>query len=259
MAGNNETTTRFRVDISELKKAMQDARRQVANANSEFNAVASSMDDWRKSSDGLTAKLNQLRSNLESQEAVLREYENALEEVKREYGENSNEAIEYQTRLNNQQAVVNRIRREMSEYEVALREVSEAEEIAARTGREVSEVLSDTGEEAEAAGDGFTIFKGAVATFVGNALTSLVSGLKDAVANMITFGDEFDKAINKFQASTGATAEEMAEFEGVLKSVYDGNYGESFDDIAASMSEIKRVAATTFIITPHGDIDISDM
>ena len=242
MAGNNETTTRFRVDISELKKAMQDARRQVANANSEFNAVASSMDDWRKSSDGLTAKLNQLRSNLESQEAVLREYENALEEVKREYGENSNEAIEYQTRLNNQQAVVNRIRREMSEYEVALREVSEAEEIAARTGREVSEVLADTGEEAEAAGDGFTIFKGAVATFVGNALTSLVSGLKDAVANMITFGDEFDKAINKFQASTGATAEEMAEFEGVMKSVYDGNYGESFDDIAASMSEIKRVA-----------------
>ena len=46
MPKGNETTTKFKVDISELKKAMTEARKQVAYANSEFKAVSSSMDDW---------------------------------------------------------------------------------------------------------------------------------------------------------------------------------------------------------------------
>ena len=83
MAKGNETTTKFKVDISELKKSMQEARKQVAYANSEFKATASTMDDWSKSSEGLGAKLKQLNSNLKSQEAVLAEYEKTLEEIKK--------------------------------------------------------------------------------------------------------------------------------------------------------------------------------
>ena len=63
MPNNNETTTSFKVDISELKKAMQDAKRSISVANSEFKAAASACDDWTKSSDGLSAKLKQLDSN----------------------------------------------------------------------------------------------------------------------------------------------------------------------------------------------------
>ena len=70
MANKNETTTKFKVDISELKKAMQDAKRQVAIANSEFKAVSSTMDDWTKSSDGLSAKIKQLDTNLKSQDKI---------------------------------------------------------------------------------------------------------------------------------------------------------------------------------------------
>ena len=250
MARNNETTTKFKVDISELKSAMQEARKQVAYANSEFKAVSSSLDDWSKSSDGLKAKLKQLNSNLESQETVLNEYEKTLEEIKKQYGENSKEALEYATKLNNQQAVVNKIKKEMDGYEDALKEVSEAEKIASKTGKDVAEVLADVGDEAEDAEGGFTVFKGAIADFVGNALTSLVSGLKDAITNMATFGDEVDKAMNSFQASTGATAEEMAEFEDSMKNIYNANFGESFDDIAKSMGEVKKVA---------GDIGAGDL
>lgn len=190
MAKGNETTTKFKVDISELKSAMQEARKQVAYANSEFKEASSSMDDWSKSSDGISAKLKQLNSNLKSQETVLEQYEKTLEEVKKEYGENSTEAMEYATKLNNQKAVVNKIKKEISGYEDALQEVSDAEKIAAKTGQDVADVLADVGDEAEDAGDGFTTLKGAVATFAGNVLTSLVSGLKDAVVNLMSLSDE---------------------------------------------------------------------
>ena len=190
MAKNNETTTKFKVDISELKSAMQEAKKQVAYANSEFKAVSSSMDDWSKSSDGISAKLKQLNSNLKSQENILNEYEKTLEEVKKEYGENSKEALEYATKLNNQQAVVNKIKKEISGYEDALKEVSDAEKIASKTGQDVADVLADVGDEAEDAGDGFTTLKGAVATFAGNALTSLVDGLKNGISSLMGLADE---------------------------------------------------------------------
>ena len=242
MPNNNETTTKFKVDISELKKSMQEARKQVAYANSEFKEASSSLDDWSKSSDGISAKLKQLKSNLSSQEKVLREYEKTLEEVKKEYGENSAEALEYATKLNNQRAVVNKIKKDISGYEDALQEVSEAEKIASKTGKDVADVLADMGKEAEDAGDGFTVLKGAVAEFVGNALTQLVGMLKDGITSLVTFGDEADKALNSFQASTGASNAEIAEFEDTMKNIYKGNYGESFEDIAGAMGEVKKIA-----------------
>ena len=217
MARNNETTTKFKVDISELKKSMQEARKQVAYANSEFKAVSSSLDDWSKSSEGLNAKLKQLKSNLDSQETVLKEYENTLEEIKKQYGENSNEAREYATKLNNQQAVVNKIKKEMSDYEDALEEVSNAEKIASKTGKDVAEVLDEVGKEADDAGEGFTVLKGAVADFVGNGLSNLVGGIKDAIGSFMSLADEtreYREDLNKLQTAfttAGFTTEQATD------------------------------------------------
>ena len=217
MARNNETTTKFKVDISELKKSMQEARKQVAYANSEFKAVSSSLDDWSKSSEGLNAKLKQLKSNLDSQETVLKEYENTLEEIKKQYGENSNEAREYATKLNNQQAVVNKIKKEMADYEDALEEVSNAEKIASKTGKDVAEVLDEIGNEADDAGDGFTVLKGAVADFVGNGLSNLVGGIKDAIGSFMSLADEtreYREDLNKLQTAfttAGFTTEQATD------------------------------------------------
>ena len=223
---NNETTTKFKVDISDLKKAMTEARKQVAYANSEFKEASSSMDDWSKSSDGISAKLKQLNSNLKAQESVLAEYEKTLEEVKKEYGENSKEALEYATKLNNQKAVVNKIKKEIAGYEDSLIEVSNAEKIAAKTGKSVADVLNNVGDEAEEAGDGFTVLKGAVANFAGNVMSSLVGSLKDAATNLLGLGEatrEYRDQMNKLESasknagySTDYTKEKYKELYGIL-------------------------------------------
>lgn len=187
---NNETTTKFKVDISELKKAMQDAKRQISVANSEFKEVSSSMDDWSKSTDGISAKLKQLDSNLKSQKTILKSLEQQYEQVVAEQGEGSAAADRLKIAINNQKAAINKTEREISNYEDSLEEVSEAEKIAAKTGKSVADVLEDIDDKAEKAGDGFTVFKGAVATFAGNALSSLVGGIKDAASNILNLADE---------------------------------------------------------------------
>ena len=79
MSGKNETTTKFKVDISDLKKNISEANRQIKLARAEFNAAASGMDNWQKSTDGISAKITQLQSTLKSQNTILDSYQKQLE------------------------------------------------------------------------------------------------------------------------------------------------------------------------------------
>ena len=226
MAKNNETTTKFMVDISDLKKSMQEAKRQISVANSEFKAVASTMDDWSKSTDGLSAKLSQLDSNLKSQKSILKSLEEQYELTVKEMGEGSKAADDLKIKINNQKAVVNKTEREIRNYESALEEVAEAEKTAAKTGQSVADVLADVSKEAEDAGDGFTTLKGAVSTFVGNAMTGLVSSIKDGISSIMGLAEstrEYREDLGKLETafstaghSTETATKTYKEFYAVL-------------------------------------------
>lgn len=204
---SQDTTTKFKVDISELKKAMQEAKRHISIANSEFKAVSSSMDDWGKSSDGISAKLKQLKSVISNQEAILESLEKQYDAVCEEQGENSMAADRLRIQMNNQKAAINKTRKEIDTFEKSLDDVEKAEKQAAKTGKTVSEVLDDMEKEADDAGEGFTTLKGAVATFAGNVLTGLANGVKNAISDMLGLADatrEYRTEVAKLE--TGAKA-----------------------------------------------------
>ena len=254
MPNNNETTTQFKVDISELKKSMQEARRAVAVANSEFKAVSSSMDDWTKSSDGLSAKLKQLDSNLNSQKSILKSLEAQYELTVKEMGEGSKAADDLKIKINNQKAVINNTEREISKYSDALEEVSSAEKVAAKSGKTIAEVLDDTNKKAEAAEEGFTILKSAVANFAGNALTSLVGGLRNAASNLLGLADstreyrtelaKMNTAATESGASTDYIKEKWQDLGAVLGD--EGAVAEGLNNLlAAGFTTEKEMDAIT--------------
>jgi len=243
------TTTKFAVDISELKKAMQEAKRQVAVANSEFKAVSSSMDDWTKSTDGISAKLKQLDSNLKSQKTILGSLEEQYERTVKEMGEGSKAADDLKIKINNQKAVINSTEKEIGKYNEELSKVSEAEKEAAKSGKTVAEVLDDVGESADEAGDGFTVMKGAVATFVGNTLTSLVGGLRDAASSILGLAEstqEYREQMNKLSSAS----EEAGYGVEYAKEKYADLYGVLGDETAATttMSNFMAMGAETDIL-----------
>lgn len=81
MAGSDEVTTRFRVDISELKANITTANKEIKSANAQFRAAASGMDDWESSTEGLQAKIRQMTSVLASERSKQESYEKQLEAV----------------------------------------------------------------------------------------------------------------------------------------------------------------------------------
>lgn len=69
------------------------------------------------------------------------------------------------------------------------------------------------------------------------ALTAAVT-IGSAAINVST---DVDKAMNDFASSTGTAVEELGKYEEAMLNIYNNNFGESFEDIAASMGEVKRI------------------
>ena len=109
-------TTKFEVDISELKANIQEANRQIKLANSEFKAASSGMDDWGNSADGLSAKIKQLTSVQDAQETKLEALKLQYQQVAEEQGENSAAAQNLMVKINNQQAALNKTTSELNNY-----------------------------------------------------------------------------------------------------------------------------------------------
>ena len=114
---DTQSTTKFRADISQLKKEMQAASRAVRLASSEFKAATAGMDDWSSSADGLQAKLKQLNKTLEGQQKILELQKKELAATVAEYGENSAAADRVRIAINNQEAQIAKLRSETKQQE----------------------------------------------------------------------------------------------------------------------------------------------
>lgn len=236
----NETTTKFKVDISELKVAMQEAKRQITLVNSEFKATSSGMDDWKSSTDGVSAKIRSLNKVLEQQENILKAEQEQLILTEQEYGSNSAAAENLRIKINNQQATVNKTKKEIDEYKETLFELrkaqSEAGESAKKAGKGVQsagESAKDAGESAKNGSEGFTVLKGTLAELAADVIKDLIEEFKELMT-------ETDSAYNKFQAQTGASTEEMKAFKEEMNGLYNDAFGDSLEDIGDKMAYVKQ-------------------
>lgn len=96
---NEEVTTKFKVDISDLKKNITNANQQMKLANAQFKASASAMDDWGSSADGVSAKIKQMTKIVELQESKLTSYKSQLAKVREAYEENGKRAEDLKNKM----------------------------------------------------------------------------------------------------------------------------------------------------------------
>lgn len=202
MPKSNETTTKFKVDISELKRGIQDANRQIRLANAEFKAASSGMENWGKSADGISAKLAQLDRVLSSQKSILDAYKKQLALIVEEEGENSKGADEMRIKIANQQAAVNKTTAEIKRYEQQLDDLTDSTDDA-------TESIEEMDDATEEASDGFTVMKGALASLVADGFRKAISAVKDFAQGTIEAGKAFEKSMSNVAALSGATNDEL--------------------------------------------------
>ena len=122
-------TTKYKVDISDLKKGIADANKSIKLANAEFKNATAGLDDWSKSADGLTAKIKQQNSIVDAEKKKLDLLKEQLDRLNKsqkdgqkiiddlndkynaavkEYGAASDEAKKYAKQLSDAQAAQER-------------------------------------------------------------------------------------------------------------------------------------------------------
>lgn len=234
----NETTTSFNVDIKDLKKNLATANREIRVSRSEFEAVASSMDNWQDSTEGLEAKVNQLTSTLDVEKRKLSLIEEAYRKVAEEQGETSQGAQNLLIQLNNQRATVGRCERDLRNYNQRLDDMRQSADDAGQEVDDLGESTEEAGKDASGSEGGFTILKGAIASLVKDAIVMAIEAFKE-------LAQAGDSALNTLQTKTGLSADSMDEFKDSMNDLYKNNYGESLEDIADSMAAIQQVTDET--------------
>ena len=243
MAKNNETTTKFKVDISELKAGIQEANRQIRLANAEFKAASSGMDNWSKSTDGVSAKIKQLETVLNSENQKLESLKKQLELVEKEQGENSKGADELRIAIANQQASVNKTEKSLSDYRSTLDELENGLDDVADASEEADDATEDLG-------DGFTVLKGAAADLLADGISNIASSIVGLADETREYRNEMAKLETAF-TSNGHTVEAAKntyrEFYGILGD--EGQATEAVSFLAKITDNEKDLATWTDICT----------
>lgn len=120
---DNESTMKWKVDISDLKASMQQAKRSISLANAEFKAATSGMSSWASSADGVKAKLKQLDSTLKSQKSILADLEESYAKTAKEMGEESAAAEKLRIQILNQKSAIAKTESSIDKYNDKLQDM----------------------------------------------------------------------------------------------------------------------------------------
>lgn len=246
----NDSTMKFKADISDLKAAMQQATRSIKLANAEFKAFAAGMTDWESSADGVSRKLSQLDTVLTSQKQKLALMEQELEKTVKVYGENSAAADRVRIAIANQQAAINKTENEITKYNSKLEEMKEAgdkiddlpelekqkqnvQNMESELDKLKSKYASLQLEERDTAEESEQLAKEI------EELSTELKQSKSNIANAEKAADDLDKSLEE----TGDSAEKASDGFTVMKGAIASLVA---DGIRLAIREMKQLAQATF-------------
>lgn len=207
----------------EFKKALSDINSSFKVLGSEMKLVESQFSKNDTSVSALTARNQVLNKEIEAQKQKIETLRLALENAASSFGENDKRTQAWQIQLNNAEAVLNNMEREVSDNEKAIDamsdEMGDAENAADKLGDEVEE----TGKQSDEAGGKFEKF-GSVMKSVGKALAVTMAAIGTAAVaagkklwDMANDVAEAGDAIDKTSQKIGISAESYQEWDYVFQ------------------------------------------
>ncbi|MBQ1433283.1 MAG: phage tail tape measure protein [Ruminococcus sp.] len=228
---SKDITTKFKVDISDLKKNISAANQQIKQAEAEFRNATVGMDNWAQSADGLSAaidaqtkkvsaeedKLAALKQEMQRYtekaaqgEAVIADLTRKHQEAADAFGEDSAEAKKYARELAEAQsaqernaAAADRLRTDIVNQDTA---VKNAKNQLDGYRSQLADVENQT---QKTSSSGLSALGVALGNLAADAIAKCVDGLKQFITQTIEVGKGFEGTMSQVKAISGASAEDM--------------------------------------------------
>lgn len=225
----DEMVIKWSIDDTNYTKGLNSIDKKMKLVKSEFGATDSQLQAFGSTIDKLKNKQEYLTKTLTLQENKCKSLKEAYEKTKKETGENSEASQKLATKLNNAVKYYNKLENELKQTTNKLEE----EEKQLKKSESAWNKLAEMSEKAsKKMSEGFLKIKDKMVGMAGT-----LTAITGVSAN---FANNYEKAMNKFQATTGASSEEMEKFKEVVKGIYADNFGESFEDVADSVGVVNK-------------------
>ena len=206
----------------EFKKALSEINGTMKVLGSEMKLVESSFDKQDKSVQALTSRNEVLNKNIEAQKQKIETLRSALENASSSFGENDKRTQAWQIQLNNAEAALNGMERELKDNNDALDKAADGFDDAEKEADQFGKEVKESGEQTSSASEKFKA-AGEVLKKVGEAMAAAVATigaaavatgkkLYDMATETANIGDEIDKTSQKL----GMSAEAYQEWDYVL-------------------------------------------
>ena len=203
---------------SEYKKALSEISSNLKVLNSEMKNVTSQYDKNDKSVENLSSQNDVLNKKIEEQEKKVSILKDALAESQKETGENSEKTKKWQIELNNAQADLNKLNRELDSNSKTMAE-------AVNETKEEAGAVEDFGEEAEKSGDkalsmGDIIKANLISDAIKGGLSALADGFKaigSAMGEALTNGAAYADNLLTLSVQTGLSTDTLEKYNAVAE------------------------------------------
>lgn len=234
--------------LETLKKASKDAAKTAKN-----------YDAWK-------AKIEPIRAEIDNTTDQLKKMKKAAEDAAKDFGLDSEEYAEAAKAVAGVEDVLKDLRKQAKavndefgnpispeQYRDLQREIVLTEQnlkslkdqfkdfgsVAAQQISVAGQKFTELGDKISGAGEKLLPVTGAVAA-AGTAVVMSADDLKSAANSYLTATGTAAEGTETLADGTVVVTDNMETFKGVIEDIYANNYGESFEDIANSMSKVKN-------------------
>ena len=173
---NSDEVARLKLNYNNTATTLEKVKQQLA-------ATEKAMDEQRASMQQVDDAVEDTRNSYEKLEDTVQEQRDKLERLQSEY---KNTALEMGSTSDEAKDLKEQIKALSSEIHENESKMNQLEQEA----KEASGEMEDLTEATKDAEEGFTVMKGAMGTFLGNAMTKMVDMAKEGVTSIYNLADE---------------------------------------------------------------------
>lgn len=204
----------------EFKKALADINQSFKVLGSEMKVVQSQFDKNDDSVEALTARNQVLGKEIDAQKKKIETLRKALENASTSFGENDRRTQQWQIQLNNAQAALNNMERELDQNQRAIDSMGDEMRDAAQQTDKFGDEIDDAADKTDKASGklekvgsvlkGLAVTAGAAVAAAGAALAGLTKSFLDLAESTREYREDQAKLDAAF-TTAGFTAEQAGE------------------------------------------------
>ena len=223
--------------LDEQKNKEDAVREALEHATESYRTMGQRLETLRGDLEAAKDKLQEMKEatetsdeEMQQQEETVKELTAALKKSEANYQTAGNRVKDWETKLNAARTETVKASSEVDRNAAYMEEASKATDKCATS-------IDEYGKQVKEAEEITVDFGTVIKANLGNTVVDLV---KNTATEAVSALGDMEKAQKQFQASTGASAVEMREYNSVMEKLHTNNYGEDINDIAQSMKNVKE-------------------